>query len=820
MHESNIDLLRTEAQRLLKEEVKLLDKIKETPNLLGEKSDCAQTLDIASLPKAIEQLKGENYKLENLDLVLAVVGTMKAGKSTTINAIVGMEVLPNRNRPMTALPTLIRHTRGVTEPRLTFNNTDPVNQLINSLSKRIPSTSSEIIADIKSNTDMLDLLDRIEKKEPFVKVHVGSNAIFNFLKGLNDLVRLSTALDVAFPFDAYSRIESLPLIEVEFTHLKLMGEVQGRLTLLDTPGPNEAGQRHLRHMLRDQLKKASAVLAVLDYTQLKSDADHEMRKNLEEIAKVTKDRLYALVNKFDQVDRNGDNAEDVSKFVSSTLMKELIAVERVYPVSAKYGYLASKAKNELALNGKLPNHEKNLWVADFAVEAMNPRSWENQLDDIEEVTEAANYLWEKSLFDAPLDSVIRQSYAKAAILAVDSAAAKMVNIAENSKNFLGLRKQAFQKTVKEIQQQVASLQSDIDSILSHEKEVNKDTKSALNVVNNGVRNTRKKAEQNIVRILDQYFKEGKKIEAAKLKDKKNSLTKQSITDKEKTSKDSRNSTSALEGFFGTFGGLFGGANAQLENSKSKDFDSSDKPLKFENKSDAVNLVRNIGKSVDNALNGAEEKLQDDIKQQVEEFNRLFTGYVNKAKETIENIKKEMKDFDLIIRVPDVKAVHLDLAIAEVLDDAAQERTESQSRSRRKSGVWGTVCKWFNTDDWGWEDYSVDVDVYYVDIKKIKKDVTNALSQAFNSMESSINSTIESHLNEQTDSFFIALRDKVENIRGDLIANMSDRKKSQQEQRNLLKNLTKLEKPVPNLLLDAEALANDVKALLTASGPSK
>ncbi|HBV0140261.1 TPA: antirestriction protein [Escherichia coli] len=29
-------------------------------------------------------------------MVLAVVGTMKAGKSTTINAIVGQEILPNR----------------------------------------------------------------------------------------------------------------------------------------------------------------------------------------------------------------------------------------------------------------------------------------------------------------------------------------------------------------------------------------------------------------------------------------------------------------------------------------------------------------------------------------------------------------------------------------------------------------------------------------------------------------------------------------------------------------------------------------------------
>ena len=49
--------------------------------------------------------------------------------------------------------------------------------------------------------------------------------------------------------------------------------IRHTVTLLDTPGPNESGQPHLRKMLKDQLAKASAVLAVLDFTQLKSDAD-------------------------------------------------------------------------------------------------------------------------------------------------------------------------------------------------------------------------------------------------------------------------------------------------------------------------------------------------------------------------------------------------------------------------------------------------------------------------------------------------------------------------------------------------------------------
>ncbi len=75
-------------------------------------------------------LNNELRKISRLEMVLAIVGTMKAGKSTTINAIVGTEVLPNRNRPMTALPTLIRHTPGQKEPVLHFSHVAPIDCLI------------------------------------------------------------------------------------------------------------------------------------------------------------------------------------------------------------------------------------------------------------------------------------------------------------------------------------------------------------------------------------------------------------------------------------------------------------------------------------------------------------------------------------------------------------------------------------------------------------------------------------------------------------------------------------------------------------------
>ena len=114
MYTQTLYELSQEAERLLqlsRQQLQLLEKIP-----LSVPGDDAPQLALPwSQPNIAERhamLNNELRKISRLEMVLAIVGTMKAGKSTTINAIVGTEVLPNRNRPMTALPTLIRHMPG------------------------------------------------------------------------------------------------------------------------------------------------------------------------------------------------------------------------------------------------------------------------------------------------------------------------------------------------------------------------------------------------------------------------------------------------------------------------------------------------------------------------------------------------------------------------------------------------------------------------------------------------------------------------------------------------------------------------------------
>ncbi len=102
-------------------------------NLSGEQALFSSASDKPATERAQHvkaMLEGEHRKVVSQKMVLAIVGTRKANKSITINAIVGTEVLPNRNRPMTALPTYIRHRLVQILPLMFFPHVAPIKALM------------------------------------------------------------------------------------------------------------------------------------------------------------------------------------------------------------------------------------------------------------------------------------------------------------------------------------------------------------------------------------------------------------------------------------------------------------------------------------------------------------------------------------------------------------------------------------------------------------------------------------------------------------------------------------------------------------------
>lgn len=815
MHQKNIEDLREEAQRQLQ----LLKSLLEEGEKKGLIDDPVEnhknraTFDTASLREAIEVLDGEHHKLENLDMVLAVVGTMKAGKSTSINAIVGSEVLPNRNRPMTALPTLIRHTPSVLVPRLRFEKLGPLNDLIRRLHLVIKKVDAETHKELEGDADMRKLLAQIEQRELFVSQHEGEEGIFEFLKNLNDLVRLCFTLtrsgvEVNFPFDAYSNVEAMPVIEVEFSHLKGLQITQGRLTLLDTPGPNEDGQQHLRKMLQEQLKKASAVLAVLDYTQLKSDADAQVRVNLMEIAGTAKDRMYALVNKFDQKDRHSDDKPTVKKYVSQILMKGMMTENDVFPVSSKQGYLASRARNELERHGELNLQEA--WVGDFGEECFG-RRWERCIQDLKQVKTGADELWEDSGFAQPLGQVILKAYRNAALEALRSATSKLAGMAKDTEDFFNIKRGALTTDAKTLQKHIDHLQQDIDSINRAEKDIEIKLKQALLTMKQGVHVQTKIVQEKIQATLRDYLKEGKSIEAAMLLQVERAAREEQERNTQKILSTVRKVAKKAVGIEGV-GRASATGNHRIETAEKNSI------VIFSEREEANDFRGSIEESIRHLFEVTEGEFQSIINNGIVGFNRDLDWQRRGALEVIKNsAQKNLEVFDIEIRLPKLKPIALDTSVAGILKNAVEEKSREVTRQRRQKGMWGTVCGWFGTDDWGWEDYQSEEDYYEVDLDKIFRSSNQGLKVLFDSAQFSLDQEIYPQLQIGADEFFKIFREKIEHIRGDLMSGIEKHRLDESEKREILEYSTRLAIEASDLGKDCQTLDEKAEDLFRQEG---
>ncbi|EFK4694132.1 dGTPase, partial [Escherichia coli] len=786
MHEKNIALLCDEADRLLQLNINLLRQMVDEPDVLSDsKNENRLLFDKQKALKRIEELEGEQIKTARREMVLAVVGTMKAGKSTTINAIVGQEILPNRNRPMTSVPTLIRHVPGKTEPVLHLEHIQPVRNLLSTLKQKLDTPAGQQVAQTLQQTgDTCELLDILANDGWLKNEYHGEEEIFTGLASLNDLVRLAAAMGSEFPFDEYAEVQKLPVIDVEFSHLVGMDPCQGTLTLLDTPGPNEAGQPQMEVMMRDQLQKASAVLAVMDYTQMNSKADEDVRKELNAIADVSTGRLFVLVNKFDEKDRNGDGADAVRQKVPAMLNSDVLPASRVYPGSSRQAYLANRALHELRKNRTLPVDEA--WVDDFVREAFGRMKKEYVCKDSEMATEGATDLWEGSLIDQLITEVIQSSHSRAAALAVDSAAAKLMQNAENVSEYLSLRHQGLQQSIQSLQSHITSLLADIREIADCQEQVTADVRMAMEEIDARTRELLTGVCTSLEEELNDYFRSGKRKEQQMLEEENSAQPRE------------RNA-------FAFFHDIFGTGN---QHDRMRDFDPDSPEIKFSDRREALELMTQIESTVTSLHREAEAQFRPELEKIVRGIETGFRGTALYATENIAgriNARLEDEGFTVKISFPAVSQLQTRLAVKTNLSALMEERTETVTRRCRQDGVWGTLCRWANTSDWGWKEYSVDVSRSVININKVREEVMSLTRAYFGELQASIEQDINQPVRQEIDAFFCTFREKVEQLRNTLIQSSEDHKRDQQAQERLTGRLQALNERVPELITDSKAL---------------
>ncbi|MUG91945.1 hypothetical protein F7734_05500 [Scytonema sp. UIC 10036] len=826
MHSNLIDATRRDVLSLIDKQNELFRELLQIPGLLKESSEDGeqQRTDIQTVHNWQAILDNEIQKVDKLEMVLAVVGTMKAGKSTNINAIVGSQILPNRNQPMTSLPTLIRHRIGQKQPVLFFQKHEPIKNMVDEIRKKLVNLAENNqlnTVEMYTQNDGKQLVESLITGNfgQFQELYEGQEHIFQFLKFLNDLMRLSVdpSIGVEPPIEEYTRIDDLPSIEVEFFHLVNKKEViEGSFALLDTPGPNElALGEKLRKVLSAQIARASAVLAIVDYTQLKSQAEGEIREELASQIEQTEDRLFIFVNKFDQQDENSMTEDEVKRYIAEIFMGGRVTQERVYPVSARYGYLANRALSEINQNGSLPDYKVHRWVADFGKQAIKYR-WMQEIQKIDTVTTAAQQLWEESLFDQPIDEVVIKAAKTAALVSMQSATAKMLDFGNQLENFLELRRGALTKSVAEIRQLIDGFAQDIQEVEKAEAKAEKALEEVMENTLEAAQFKYENVKQLLKDALEAYFKEGKRLEESKLRERLKIIETEALQ--------MRRNRDILNRIFRLFYNSLEEEYIQFMRREAvqryRDFDPENPVIKFDEPVQAEALLVRVNEKISSIINDAAKELENALKN-------LSKGLEQRIPETIQegvqNILKNAQErlqgegFALQFEVSELNLERDEVDMAELLlsNLETSSRTIYKSGRREKKGILSRATRFFGevfNKDWGYEDYiySEEERIYIVDMRKIQKKVFESLDTSIQKLSKNHQIFFNQSLKPLIEKYFTNLKNYLEKFRGDLKDSIDNQRLDKETKQQLMQRILELKEQTELHTQDVQIIKQNLK----------
>ena len=794
MQAENIGAMKREVLRLLDQTRKVLKDVEDRPDLLHEPDpEQPRQLDTEKAEDWRSVLISEIRKVKNLEAVFAVMGTVKAGKSTTINAIVGAEILPNRPEPMTTYPTLISHKPGQIEPVLNF----PVARNFNALVRRAKKTlekETEIPLDERFPDPHKQEIVRkvLEEKLKIEPCYKGRAEVLDLLKTVNDLYRLCGQLKLELPKTV---TDNPPSLEIEMQHVGASDTGVGQLSVLDLPGPNEFGQsERLREIVQTQLKRASAVVLVSDFTQRKTEADNEIQELVnKELSQLT-DRLFIFVNKFDQRRSDDWDEEETRQYLAKTLLNGRVKPEHIYPVSALKAFLANWAQRQLKESGQLPGPEASSLTKDFGKAAFGVM-WEDDIEQLDRVQTGADRLWKRSLFADPLDNVIRVAARNASLVCLKAAIGKLLDYNRTLDSFLKARDGATTKDIEELQGAIENLQGDIGKISKKKETSEGRIKASLDEFPGIVRAGYEGWSKQLRQVIEQYLKTGKvsppppgRLKAFFRK----------VLDNLDPWVPNRFKTPLY----------IPQTRPDFSPRQSREFrgsDHADKAQKFIKPiRDRIKLVYGKAASqIEQRLNEVSEKLSKKITADVKEELR---DILEEAQERLQ------RGFHVTLDFPKPQLNISIEALSPLGPDVVRSSSYETTRSVRKPGPWAGIARWLDIFDrnWGYKEIRESHRSSTINMDSLQDEAMERLEHFSSKMQSHAKDLAQSQ-EEAVSSYFDNLKEYLEAFRGDLLDACEDKQREASSLKESHDRIQKFLSEVEDVLHDTQKFNESLEA---------
>lgn len=286
-----------------------------------------------------EQRREFEQKLDNDVLTIGVIGQMKAGKSTFLNAFVfERDVLPAATTPMTAALTVI--TYGPEEKiEVEFYNSEEWDEQRLTAQRELPSDSSEVEkSKVQAAQELVEKSVRIGNRLPELlgTKHTDTlDKLIEYVGADGQFVSITKAVKIYYPKEYLRGVE-----------------------IVDTPGFNDPIVSR-EERTKEFLRRADAVLLML-YAGRPFDAtDREIV--FKHLSQCGIGKVVIGINKYDIPRENGETESEIKAYVKEEIrnacrgsndesLKEMLKKEEPIPLSAEMALLSYLPMKDISCN--------------------------------------------------------------------------------------------------------------------------------------------------------------------------------------------------------------------------------------------------------------------------------------------------------------------------------------------------------------------------------------------------------------------------------------------------------------------------------------
>lgn len=773
--QDTVEALRQDVIHLLKQAVPIVERYNDLHKTTG--TEFSGTLAIRQALANVEEIA----------LRMAVVAPMKAGKSTIINAIVGQPLLPARNTAMTAIATEIVLDTKCPEPVLFVpqETLTLFEEAAEEIRQECHKNRAEVQAKLQKYPHLSQtLINIISNYTLFPAKTRGVENVGKALQPMNDLVRLAS--EIVPTYNPVKRMRELPQIRVApFT---LEGEAintaLGNLVIIDTPGPNEAGENlEIKNIFAEQLERSSLILVVLDFTQLKTEAAKSVQDTVQAIAKIRggTENIYALVNKIDQRRSSDMTPEQVREFVQQEFN---ISSSHVFEISAQRAYCAARFLNQRDLGEDWQTRPE---ARDLAREILGD-DWEEDLKDIskDNFTKKARKQWyERSgfyqFFTKVINELIKIAAPKVMIDSLRITEGYIKQLLED----INLRKKGYQADLHILQEEVEKLNQDIDAV---EKSV-----SLLNIIEE----YQKKIKDFIAREVSN-LKENARADVNRL-----------------FSQEEYEQADLPKKAFLIFKELEQGFKSLIRiNDKSRQYPSE---ITFSSRNEAKEFQQKIFDLVSQKAECKFHKAQKEIQQFVDKkITELKEEIKKKSQPILEKAQERLqRTFNVQLSLPNLEVLQINFDNCKFEPETLDETVEKKRKVKKRF--------WWH---WLWlvpkeveETYAETIKKYVVHLSQVVNEINKQIDTQANQIEENVSNYLEKGFKSEAEQYLKYLSSYLKDYRTTLTESQEYQRKSTLEKEEVMKQIEKIEMDIQNVRCNISDYLTRVKQVLQNYGSS-